>query len=173
MVREQRAAQVQLAVHPLRQPKAHVLGDDLTQDHLLREILGAHGERAGLPAAGQPVGPGGGDQAGDNFFSAHPSPPSASRARSAAGTAPARICAVSTEASPWKMNTPRPPPPMAAAIVTVPTRTPARIVRAASGSSTSHKSCRPVIPMAIADSRTARSTPRMPASVFRNTGRSA
>ena len=86
---------------------------------------------------------------------------------------------MSTEARPWKMNTPKPPPPMAAAIVAVPivvtvaTRTPARIVRAASGNSTSHRSCRPVIPMAIADSRTARSTPRMPASVFRNTGRSA
>src|SRR2546426_7033824 len=177
MVREQRAAEVQLAVHPLRQPEAHVLGHDLTQDHLLREVLGAHGEQA-LPAATEdPVGSRGGDQTDDNFFSAHPSPPSASRAMSAAGTAPARISVVSTEASPRKMNTPSPPPPMAAAIVAVPivvtvaTRTPARIVRAASGSSTSQSSCRPVIPMAIADSRTARSTPRMPVSVFRNTGR--
>src|SRR5256712_7095848 len=151
MVREQRAAQVQLAVHPLRQPKAHVLGHDLTQDHLLREVLGAHGEQA-LPAATEdPVSSRDGDQAGDNFFSAHPSPPSASRAMSAAGTAPASICVVSTEASPRKMNTPSPPPPMAPAIVavpiavTVPARPPPGIRAAAGGSSHSHASCRPGI----------------------------
>ncbi len=68
---------------------------------------------------------------------------------------------------------------MAAAIVAVPmvvtvaTLTPARIVRMASGNSTSHRICRPVMPMATADSRTAGSTPRIPTSVLRNTGSSA
>ena len=52
-------------------------------------------------------------------------------------------------------------------VVTVAMRTPARMVGAASGSSTCHSSCRPVIPMAMADSRTAASTPRIPASVLR------
>ena len=67
-----------------------------------------------------------------------------------------------------KINTPSPPAPMAAAIVAVPMvatvaiRSPARFVRIASGSSTSQRSCRPVIPIAIADSRTAGSIPRMP-----------
>ena len=47
-------------------------------------------------------------------------------------------------------------------VVTVAMRMPARMVRAASGISTRHKNWRPVIPMAMADSRTAASTPRMP-----------
>ena len=97
----------------------------------------------------------------------------------AAGMAPARISVVSTDASPRKMKTPSPPPPMAAAIVAVPivvtvaTRTPARMVLAAKGSSTCHNSCRPFIPIATADSRTAGSTPRMPASVLRRIGKIA
>ena len=71
--------------------------------------------------------------------STHPSAASAASAISAAGIAPARICRVSTEAMPRKMNTPSPPPPMAAAMVAVPMvvtvamRMPARMVRAASG----------------------------------------
>ena len=80
---------------------------------------------------------------------------------------------------PRKMNTPSPPPPIAAAIVAVPTvvtvatRTPARIVGAARGSSTCHNSCRSVMPIATADSRTAGSTPRMPTKVLRRIGSSA
>ena len=84
------------------------------------------------------------------------------KARSAAaGIAPARICAVSTEATPRKMNTPSPPPPMAAAMVAVPmvvtvaTRIPAMMVRAASGSCTWRRSWPSVMPMATAESQTA------------------
>jgi hypothetical protein len=77
------------------------------------------------------------------------------------------------------MKTPSPPAPMAAAIVAVPIvvtsamRTPARIVRAASGSSTRTSRCLEVIPIATADSITAASMPRTPATVFRTIGRSA
>ena len=77
------------------------------------------------------------------------------------------------------MNTPSPPPPIAAAMVAVPmvvtvaTRMPARMVRAASGSSTCQSSCQLVSPIAMADSRTAGSTPRMPTSVLRRMGSSA
>jgi hypothetical protein len=77
------------------------------------------------------------------------------------------------------MNTPKPPAPMAAAIVAVPMvvtvamRTPARIVRAARGNSTIRRTCPFVIPIAIAESRTAGSTLVMPTSVFRRTGSSA
>ena len=77
-----------------------------------------------------------------NFRSIHPNPPSEISAIRAAGMAPARIWTLSTDATPRKIKTPRPPAPMAAAMVAVPTvvtvamRIPARMVRAASGSST-------------------------------------
>ena len=70
--------------------------------------------------------------------------------------APARIVVVSTIDSPRKMYSPRPPAPIAAAIVGVPTpmtvatRTPATIDGSASGNSTRNSSCRGVIPIAIA-----------------------
>jgi len=97
----------------------------------------------------------------------------------AAGIAPARICTVSTIAIPRKMKTPKPPPPITAAMVAVPMvvtvamRMPARIMGTASGISTWSRSCQSVMPMATADSRTAGSIPRMPTSVFRRTGSSA
>ena len=97
----------------------------------------------------------------------------------AAGSAPARIKVSSTTATPRKMYTPRPPAPMAAAIVAVPTlttvatRTPARITPKPSGSSTCVRSCQSVIPMPRPASRTAGSTPAMPAYVFRTIGSSA
>ena len=68
------------------------------------------------------------------------SPPSAASARAAAGMAPARIVVVSTIDSPRKMYSPRPPAPIAAAIVAVPTpitvamRMPDTIDGSASGS---------------------------------------
>jgi len=77
------------------------------------------------------------------------------------------------------MKTPSPPAPIAAAIVAVPIvvtaamRMPARIVRAASGSSTITSRCRSVMPIATADSSTAASTPKTPATVLRTIGRSA
>src|SRR5207249_1531354 len=168
--------QVEPPIHLLMQAPLQMLGDDFSQHHLFGEVHGPHPQCLSGPGTRAPPQHERQDQARDNFRSTHPNPPSAVSAISAAGTAPARICAVCTEATPRKMNTPSPPPPIAAAIVAVPivvtvaTRMPARIVGAASGSSTSQSSCRPVIPMAIADSRTARSTPRMPVSVFLNTG---
>ena len=77
------------------------------------------------------------------------------------------------------MYVPKPPAPMAAAIVatptemTVATRTPARITRAASGNSTCQRICRAVMPIATAASRTFLSTPSMPVTVLRTTGSSA
>src|SRR6266404_1713683 len=52
-----------------------------------------------------------------NRRSNKPSRKSASNARSAAGMAPARITASLTIATPRKINVPRPPAPMAAAMV--------------------------------------------------------
>src|ERR1700690_2417291 len=176
LVRHKRPAQVQLALDRRSQPVFEMLGDDLSQQHLLGEVLRADDDRPGPRASGQQ---GQCNQAGDSFRSIHPRPPSATTAMSAAGIAPARISIESRVAKPRNIKTPNPPAPIAAAIVagpmvvTVATRTPARIVGAASGNSTSTSSWRPVIPMATADSRTAGSTPSIPTSVFRSTGRSA
>src|SRR5207247_919651 len=137
-----------------------MLCHDLSKDHLLGEILRADRDRSFLGTGDDPARPQPDDQTGDNLCSTHSSPRSATNAIKAAGTAPARSSVVSTDARPRKINTPSPPPPMAAAIVAVPIvvtvaiRRPARIVLVASGSSTSQRSCRPVMPMAIADSRT-------------------
>src|SRR5215469_11099060 len=175
-MRQQHPTQVQLAVNLNMQPVFDVLRDDLSEYYLLGEILGPDNDARPLPGAAcceQRA------QAAEKRFSIQPIPPSDSSASRAAGIAPARICVVSTEAIPRKMNTPNPPPPIAAAMVAVPmvvtvaTRSPARIVRAASGSSTSSKSCRSVMPIAIADSRTAASTPRMPTRVLRKIGSKA
>src|SRR3977135_1075568 len=156
-----------------------MLSHDLAEDHLLGEILRADRDRAFLGTANDPARPQPDDQTGDNLCSTHSSPRSAANAITAAGSAPARSSVVSTDARPRKINTPSPPPPMAAAIVAVPIgvtvaiRRPARIVLTPSGSSTSQRSCRPVMPMAIADSRTLDSTFRMPGRVFRRIGTSA
>src|SRR5882672_67813 len=98
------------------QPVLHMLSDDLTQHHLLGKVLGGHDNVFRLRARTSQQGERG-DYSGDNFRSIHPNPPSASSAIKAAGTAPARICSVSTDATPRKIKTPSPPPPMAAAIV--------------------------------------------------------
>src|SRR5580704_6128934 len=173
---EQRAAQIELTAHCDSQLALDLLRGNLGQDLLLGEILRAHDDPLARAARGEQQA---GRQTGDSLRSTHPSPPSAASAMHAAGIAPARICAVSTEANPRKMKTPRPPPPIAAAMVAVPivvtvaTRTPARMTGAARGISTCHNNWRAVIPIAIADSRTARSTPRIPASVLRKIGSSA
>src|SRR5581483_439577 len=83
---------------------------------------------------------------GANRFSSQPKAASAIKAISAAGIAPARITLLLTIASPRKINSPRPPAPMAAAMVespieiTMATRTPARMTPAASGNSTLNRS---------------------------------
>src|SRR3984885_2968808 len=153
----------------------YVLRDDLAQDQLLGEVLGAHHDVVARPAAGEQRG----YQERENRRSIQLNPPSERSASRAAGIAPARICVLSTDAMPRKMKTPRPPPPMAAAMaagriaLTETMRTPAMMVGAASGSCTSHSRCSRVIPIAIADSRTAASTPKIPASVLRRIGSSA
>src|SRR5687767_8661442 len=116
-----------------------MLRDDLAQHYLLGEVFGGDSKRefSRLASSQQQQ-----CQHGETFRSIHPSPPSANSAITAEGIAPARICVVSTEATPRKINTPSPPPPIAAAIVAVPmvvtvaTRMPAIMVRAASGNCT-------------------------------------
>jgi len=87
----------------------------------------------------------------------------------AAGNAPAKMSVLSTMATPRKMKTPRPPAPIAAAIVATPTpitaatRTPASITPKESGISTMKSSCRSVMPIPRPASRTAGSTPWIPA----------
>ncbi len=82
--------------------------------------------------------------------------------------APARMRASLTRATPRKMNVPRPPAPMAAAIVATPmvmivaVRMPARKKARASGKRTRKRICARVMPMASAASRTAGSMPVRP-----------
>src|SRR5581483_1447821 len=101
-----------------------LLRRDLAQHDLLREILRAHHNCAAARARPQA------DDAGENgnntshvlaiLRSTTPIKPSASSASAAAGIAPARICSVSTDATPRKINTPSPPPPITAAMTAVP-----------------------------------------------------
>src|SRR5580704_975051 len=180
-MRQQGPAQIQLPLHFLLQTMFQVLCDDLAEDYLLGEVLRTY---TNAPIAYGPQRQRSDQrdherQSRDNFRSTHPNPQSAASAINAAGTAPARICAVSTDATPRKIKTPSPPPPMAAAIVAVPmvvtvaTRIPARMVGAASGSCTWRSICPLVIPMATADSQTAASTLAIPTNVLRKMGSSA
>src|SRR4051794_9132975 len=156
-----------------------MLRHNLPEYHLLGEVLRADSQAVLLGAARSRKAQQNRRYPGDNRRSIHPNPPSAISAINAAGTAPARSCVLSTEAIPRKIKTPSPPPPIAAAIVAVPTvvtvatRMPARIVLVASGSSTIRSSCPEVIPIAVADSLTAGSTCCNPTSVFRMIGSSA
>src|ERR1700730_8086728 len=144
-MRQQGPAQVQLPLHFLLQTMFQVLCYDLAEDYLLGEVFRTHANApiAHGPQRQRPDQRDHERQSRDNFRSTHPNPQSAASAINAAGTAPARISAVSTDATPRNMKTPSPPPPIAAAMVAVPMvvtvaiRIPARIVRAASGSSTS------------------------------------
>ena len=171
------------------------LGDELAQNDLLREVLRADDDpsvsepRRGQARSEQGQENHGGDGDGPTAVveeracpmrrSTHASRPSAVSASAAAGIAPASIVVVSTIDSPRKMYSPRPPAPIAAAIVAVPTpmtvatRMPAMIDGKASGSSTSHSSWRPVIPIATPASITARSIWRIPETVVRMIGSTA
>src|SRR6476646_1484900 len=178
-MRQQRATQVEAAFYSLLQTMFQMLRDDLAQHHLLGEVLRPHADvlfARGARTRGESEQR---RQTGDNFRSTHPNPPSAASAINAAGTAPARICVVSSDETPRKMKTPSPPPPIRAAMVAVPmvvtvaTRIPAMMVGAAKGIWTWRSNCPSVIPMATADSQTADSTPRIPTKVFRRIGSSA
>src|SRR6185295_11700577 len=145
-----------------------LLRENLPQQHLLGEVLRRNHDPCRLPATRRQQQA----QAADNRRSIHSNPSSAANANAAAGSAPASTVVLSNIAIPRKMNTPSPPPPIAAAIVAVPIvvtvaiRSPTTIDGIANGSSTCHRICRPVIPIAIADSMAARSTPRIPVSVL-------
>src|SRR5579863_3613139 len=91
LVCEQCAAKIQLALDLLPQPAFKLLGHDFSQHKLLAEILRSDDDRPRARASAKRRE----DQAGDNFCSSHPNPSSATSAISAAGIAPARICAVS------------------------------------------------------------------------------
>ncbi len=56
LMREQRAAQIQLALHRLMQARFNVLRDDLAQDQLLGEILGADHDVVARAAGGRGAG---------------------------------------------------------------------------------------------------------------------
>src|SRR5690348_9157139 len=155
-MRQKCTSEVEFSFHFLMQAVLQMLSDNLPQHHLFGEVLRPHAQHAAC------LGTGAARYerrerrryTRDNFRSTHPNPPSAANAISAAGTAPARICAVSTDATPRNMNTPSPPPPIAAAMVAVPmvvtvaTRMPARMVGAASGNCTCRNICPLVIPIA-------------------------
>src|SRR5712671_1336019 len=141
----------------------NLLGQELTQHQRLSEILGPNDDTVGVRwrtraqhqgkqkhTASIPVPFAGAATTalhepfhrGRNRLSNHPRPKSADRARTAAGMAPAKMSWLFTIARPRKMNSPKPPAPIAASIVASPTetttatRTPERITLTASGSST-------------------------------------
>src|SRR5438034_3543688 len=154
---QKRSPRIEFSSDHKAQPPLNLLRHNLRQQRLLGEILRADYDLGRRRAGGQQQRA----QAGDNFRSIHSSPSSASTAIAAAGSAPANTVGVSTIEIPRKMKTPNPPPPMAAAMVAVPTvatvarRSPATMDGAASGNSTCHRICRAVIPIATADARTA------------------
>src|ERR1700678_364373 len=172
-----------------------MLGEDFPEQGRFREIFGADDDdvftRRAAPGAKY------GDNAekdgkaarradwvhqertGRRRRSRSPSIKSAAIARSAAGMAPARMSWSLTMARPRKMNSPRPPAPIAAAIVatpmvsTVEIRMPASMVENERGSSTRQRIWEPVMPMPLAASRTDLLLSTIPAGVLRMVGRSA
>ena len=100
-------------------------------------------------------------------------------ANNADGMAPCRINDVLLRASPVTINSPRPPAPINAASVAVPTlitaavRIPVRIIGMASGISTSLSLCMRVRPIANATFFNGGSTENSPITVLRKMGSSA
>src|ERR1700679_3024648 len=97
-MRQESASQVQTALDASMELMLQMLGDDLSQHNLLRKILRSHAERRFPSRPGATAQSQQRNYAGESFRSSHPNPPSARSAIRAAGIAPARICAVSTEA---------------------------------------------------------------------------
>src|ERR1700685_635171 len=119
-VSEKSAAEVELAFDLHMQLALDLLGGDFAEDQLLGEVFRSDDD--GVCA-------GAGRQQGEReqngqcarhlvaiFFSMMLMPASAISASAAAGIAPARICKVSADATPRKIKTPRPPPPLTAAM---------------------------------------------------------
>src|SRR5262249_54942587 len=164
-VADERSSEIELALYG-NAVGLERLRHQLSQDALLGEVLrpdddaiatAAGGERRDHPEQrGEPP-----HRGGRPPRSPAPGVPSPARATAAAGSAPARIVRLSTIATPRKMKTPRPPAPIAAAMVaspipiTVASRTPARMTLAANGSSTRRRSWPSVMPSPRPASRTA------------------
>ncbi len=104
LVREQHSAEIQLAVDRLVQPVLDMLRNDSPRITCSVKFLEPTVMRGPARAAGQQEVAA---QAAEKRFSIQPSPPSDASASKAAGTAPARICVVSTEAMPRKIKTPK------------------------------------------------------------------
>src|SRR4051794_37231218 len=100
-MREQRPAQIEFSADVPVQAVLQVLSHDFTQHELLGKVLRADADSLLVSACRTDCAQGQRDAA--HLFSSQPKPPSAARASSAAGTAPARICTLSTEAMPRKM----------------------------------------------------------------------
>src|ERR1700676_2379176 len=102
----------------------------------------------------------------------------APKARATVGMAPSNTRSMAVCPMPWKTNTPRPPPPISAAIVTRPMfctstmRIPVTMTGSASASSTPVRICQLVIPMPRAASTAAGETRLRPATVLATTGSS-
>src|SRR5262249_37799642 len=120
LVSKKSSSKIETPLHFHFEAMLQMLRGNLPENNLFREVLRCAPDGALRVRASASARPQQRDQARANFRSIHPRPPSASSARSAAGTAPARICVESTEATPRKINTPSPPAPIAAAIVAVP-----------------------------------------------------
>src|SRR6185295_12307757 len=161
--------------------RLHGLRDQLAEQALLGEVL-----RADDDAVGVPTRDGERREQEERSHGTHrkrrsiaPSRVSAASAIAAAGNAPPRMRALSSEATPAKTSVPSPPAPIGAAIVATPTpitvasRMPAMMTLAASGSSTRRKSCASVMPMPTAASRSPGSIDAMPVTVFRRIGSNA
>src|ERR1700730_17979314 len=169
LMTEQRTAEIDAPFHVQRRMRLNLLREQLRENNLFGKILRADDNRFAASSAatrGQRQCAGQqqkrasrktqiesrrkGQVATHCFAILHwriPRALSARTASNAAGIAPARITELLTIETPRKMNTPKPPAPMAAAIVvtpmqsTVATRMPASNTGAANGSSTCQRTC--------------------------------
>src|SRR5262249_21370776 len=151
-----------------------MLGQQFGENHLLREKFGGDDKMRLFGSATAARGDDQRQQRSEKQArhlqltrkrrSRRPSRKSASKARIAAGMAPARMTASLTIATPRKMKVPRPPAPMAAAMVATPmvmtaaVRMPAMMKLLASGRGAGGKIRSSVIPIPFAASSSAGST---------------
>jgi len=88
---QQSSAEIQTPLYGLVQPVLQVLRDDFAEHYLLGKILRAYANRVAAIRRGAAAKPGQQAYDAENLRSTHPSPPSPTKAISAAGIAPARI----------------------------------------------------------------------------------
>src|SRR6516165_4086272 len=102
----------------------------------------------------------------------------AEKASTTIGIAPSSTRSIAVCPIPWKTKVPRPPPPISAAMVTIPmfctstTRMPVRITGSASGSSMRQSTCESLMPIPRAASTAACETRRKPSTVSATMGSS-